>query len=149
MDTKANIMAIFKNVPRLGDSWKYIPLSNLPINTKIIIVLKDTPFVENEENLILIPSGRYELTVKIWPTVLFSPYKNKSILIKPYFRILAPTAPLVANFDKKLVTYKLTTAPVYSIIVEGTNIRLNANDKPKQKRKFKRYGYRPLIRRKF
>ncbi len=153
-DMLAAIKDAFRRVPRLGKGWRYVPLHRLPIGTEVIFDCKpyqaEEPATVNgapETHITPLAEGKYKLFIGIWPAVLLDRYRGTVLQVKPYSHLLAPSAPLIANFDRDSTTFRLTTGPVKSILVPGTPYRMSDQDKERQRIKRPRRsgaGYQPL-----
>ncbi len=121
---------VFKYTPEIDGVWRFIPLHRLPRGACLLLDVHDhQPEIprlvngEDETNLFHPPAGRYKLIAGDYPTMFFS-MAQTTLVVKPYFQILAPGSRLVANFLRNGENFCLTTGLVWRIMLEDTPVCL-------------------------
>lgn len=142
---KNHIDRLLSRVPRLGRSWRYIPLRGLPEGTELIVTTSDAkpppdpPLVNGvpETDVQRLPAGEYQLTIGIWPTITLQSESHPPLGVKSILDNIAPTSIFTANYDFADVTHRITTGPIQTVRIIGTPYFLTDKDaeKPRPRRR--------------
>ena len=133
----------FKRVPRLGRSWRYVPLHRLPRGTLVRVETKESVFQtktreKNEDDKAdLYVDTDFTLEVGIQPCLFInkSGFLDDGTMVKPLCDLLAATSVFRANFEYKGATLILESGEIQKISVLGTGYVLHAGDDPSPERK--------------
>lgn len=129
----------FRRVKRIGDSWGYIPLANLPPGAGLIFTCETTFNSTLEPAVTCLTRGVYKLIMLQWPTVLFDRYKGSVLAVKPYNALMAPGSIFIANYSQYDTTFKLVSGNIQNIHLPDTQYNLSITDRPHLLRKRKKH----------
>ena len=160
------ILYALRRVPRLGKSYRYVPLHNLPEGTILEIEttnektpgeLEDRDLNGFEEyDVLMLPEGLYGLQMGIGCSGTLTYENGVSEPVKALTRCLAPSGCLSINLDRPnegeksdnwATTWRIFTGQITQITLPQVDIRLHVTDNekrqpnPKKKRR-PRQSYR-------
>lgn len=136
---KWQIDEAFKRVPRLGRSWRYVPLHRLPLGTLVRVECKDPALpekdTENRPDFYLDTDFVLEIGIKPCILIQNSQYLDDNTMLKPLSDLLAATSTFRANVEHKGATLIAESGEIQKISVLGTGYILHEGDDPNPERK--------------
>lgn len=145
------ILHALRRTPRLGKSWRYVPLHELPVGTVMQLeTIDEKPPGELEDrelnhskteyDVLRLPAGTYTLEIGPVASATLTYPDGVTEDVRPLTRCLAPTGPLSVNVDRPKdekdrghddtwsTTFRLVTGQITSIYFPQAGITLHKND---------------------
>ena len=122
----------FRRVPRLGKSWRYVPLHQLPVGTLIRVETLEFDVSQAGDATTVWLGQDFDIEIGIWPAVFI--YRDSALddgmMVKPLSDLLAASSTFRANFDFRDSTMVAESAIIQKISILGTQYVLQNSDDP-------------------
>jgi hypothetical protein len=147
-----------RRVPKMGSSWRFIPINQMPAGTEIVIEsdarltpgegeIRELNGLPEEYDVMRLPEGTYRLFCTERPRVAFEGPDGVRWDVSPLCNLLAPSSTFQANLDlvneledrfdeNWTTTYRLTTGRITRVYIPGTRFTLTLSDDNLKERKY-------------